>query len=209
MRRYYVVSGILLVLPIIDFAVTAPVLVQEKRQASVDAITMLGKRGDELNWLRLTKYFENYFPKPEESSAARPSSSSPPSGPADGWTDITQPQPSIPEEPSPVSSPDRDHAPPKPGSLTETGYESMKGDAPPGPSTESDHDLTGVHAPLSSPVFSTWFHPDHGLMGAHVPQPNLGPSNPSPLTGSDSDHRLVAEEPPSRPASPTEFDADH
>jgi hypothetical protein len=53
MRRYYIVSGILLILPIINFAVAAPVLVQEKRQAVVDVahipkdvITMLGKRGD-------------------------------------------------------------------------------------------------------------------------------------------------------------------
>jgi hypothetical protein len=144
MRRYYIVSGILLILPIIDFAVAAPVLVQEKRQAGVDvvhipedAITMLGKRGDELNelWLKLFGHPEDHFAKPEESSAARPSSSSPPSGPADGWTDVKQPLPSIPEEPSPVSSPD--HAPPSPGSLTESGYELMKGVAPPGPSVET------------------------------------------------------------------------
>jgi hypothetical protein len=33
MRRYYVVSVILLMLPSIDLTVAAPVLVQEKRQA--------------------------------------------------------------------------------------------------------------------------------------------------------------------------------
>ena len=76
MRRYYIISGILL---IIDLAVAAPVLVQEKRQADVDvvhipedAITMLGKRGDELDklWLKLFKHPENYFfEKPEASSA--------------------------------------------------------------------------------------------------------------------------------------------
>jgi len=38
-------------------------------------------------------------------------------------------------------------------------------------------------------------------MGPHAPQPNLGLSDPN--------HRLVVEEPPSRPASPIEFDADH
>ncbi|KAN0123263.1 hypothetical protein V8E52_003216 [Russula decolorans] len=54
MRRYDIVSGILLILSIIDFALAAPVLVQEKRQASVDVvhipkdvITVLGKRGSE------------------------------------------------------------------------------------------------------------------------------------------------------------------
>ena len=51
MRRYSIVSGILLVLPIIDFAAAAPALVVEKRQAGVDvalipedAVTVLGKR---------------------------------------------------------------------------------------------------------------------------------------------------------------------
>jgi hypothetical protein len=109
MRRYYIVSGILLILPIIDFAVAAPALVQEKRQVGVDAvhipeaaITMLEKRGDELNelWFNYLSHFENYFAKPEESSVARPPPSSPPSGPKDGWTDVSQPLPSIPEEPS-------------------------------------------------------------------------------------------------------------
>ncbi|KAN0105715.1 hypothetical protein V8E52_010771 [Russula decolorans] len=72
--------------------------------------------GDRLNALLLKLFGQpkgHFFAKPEESSAARPSSSSPPSGPTDGWTDVEQPLPSIPEEPSPVSSPDR--APPSPG----------------------------------------------------------------------------------------------
>jgi hypothetical protein len=130
-----------------------------------------------MTWMNVILVFEDHFPKPEESSAARPSSSSPPSGSDHGWVDVEKPQPSIPEEPSPVSSPD--HAPPSPG-----------------PSTESDHELTGVHAPLSSPVVPTWFLTDHGYHGPHAPQAN-------------SDDRLVVGEPPSRPASPTEFDADH
>ena len=52
MRRYYdIVTGILLILSIIDFTLAAPVLVQEKRQAHVDVahvpkdvITVLEKR---------------------------------------------------------------------------------------------------------------------------------------------------------------------
>ena len=336
MRRYYIVSGILLTLPIISFAVAAPVLVQEKHQAVVDVvhipedvITMLGKRGDELDELLLTFIGvpEDHFPKPESSSAARPSLSSPPSapagstdvkqslpsipeepppvsspdhappssdvldelwlhifgdpgddfakpesssaarpsssslpsGPADGWTDVKQPLPSIPEEPPPVSSPDHaplssdvldelwlhifgdpgahfvkpesssatrpsssslpsgpadgwtdvkqplppipeepspvsspDHAPPSPGSLTESGNELMKGDAPPGPSgpassimSSADHELMGADAlpnpgpstdsnpemmdvpPVSSPVSST--NPDRQSMGVDSP----------------------------------------
>ena len=53
---------------------------------------------------------------------------------------------------------------------------------------------------------------DHGLTGVHASHPNLnfGPSesDPRPLTESDSDHRLAVVEPPSRPPSPTNFDAD-
>jgi hypothetical protein len=60
MRRYDIVAGILAILFIIDFALAAPVLAQEKRQARVDVvhmpndlITVLGKRssGDELEEL--------------------------------------------------------------------------------------------------------------------------------------------------------------
>jgi hypothetical protein len=223
MRRYSIVSGILLILPIIDFALAAPVLVQEKRQAGVDVlhtpedtITMLGKRGDELNELWLKLLNEDHFAKPEESSATRPSSGSPPSGPADGWVDVEEQPLSDPGGWSPVSSPV--HTPSSPGSLTESVYENaplgpsspalstmsdadhklVGAHAPPNPglSTESDHELTGVHAPLSSPVFPSWFLTDHGSMG-HGPQEF------------DPDHRLVVEEQPSRPASPTEFDAGH
>ncbi|KAI0271895.1 hypothetical protein BGY98DRAFT_1100142 [Russula aff. rugulosa BPL654] len=196
MRRYHIVSGIILILPIIDFAVAAPVLAQEKRQASIDmelipkdTTAMLEKRGDELDDLsKLMLVYDNhfskpdlvhddYFAKPEEESAAPPSSSSLPSGPDDEWTGVKKPLPPIPEEP-PI---------------------------------ESDHELTSVHAPLSSPVFPTWFNPDSGLTDweAHAPQPNSGPSNPRPSTELDSENMLVAEEPPSRSTSPTELEADH
>jgi hypothetical protein len=174
MRRNYIVSGILLILPIIDFAVAAPMLVQEKHQAGVDAvhipedaITVLGKRGDDLN--KLFFMFEDHFAKPEESSATRPSSSPPSSGSDRGQMNVKilkKPPPSNPEGWSPASS---DHGSPSPGSLKESEYELTKWDASPGPSS-----------------------------------PASGPS-----TESNADHRLVVEEPPSRPASPTEFDADY
>ena len=38
MRRYDIVFGIILILYIIDFALAAPVLVQEKRQAYADVV---------------------------------------------------------------------------------------------------------------------------------------------------------------------------
>jgi hypothetical protein len=92
MRRYDIVSGILLILPIIDFALAAPVLVQEKRQACVDVvhiprdmITVLWKRGpggEEVE--KLAEEFSKTLNKPvdsSESSGAHASPSSAPLGP--------------------------------------------------------------------------------------------------------------------------------
>jgi hypothetical protein len=218
MRRYYIVSRILLILPIIDFAVAAPVLVQEKRQTDVgvvhkpeDAIIILGKRGDNLN--NALFIYEDYIDK---LLAAHPSSRLPPSEPHHGWTNVEQPLPSIAEEEDPMPSTESDH------DWTEVHTSSTMSDADhdwveppalwnPGPSRESGPESTKIHAPLSSPVFPTWFHPDHaddGLLGSHASLPNSGPSNTRPLTELDSGHRLVVEEPPPRPASPTKFNAD-
>ena len=180
MRRYYIVSGILLILPIIDFTVAAPVLIQEKRHVGVDvvhipedAITLLGKRGDADDLDELLRIYEDHFAKPEESSAARPSSA-----------------------------------------MSDADYELVDAHAPPNPgtSTESGHELPEVHAPPPTQVFPTWFHPDHadyGLMGAHSSLPNVGPSNPRPSTEFDSDQKLPVEEQPSKPAPPTKIDRDH
>jgi hypothetical protein len=190
MRRDYMVSGILLILPIIDFAVAAPALVQEKHQAVVDvvhvpedAIATLGKRGDALDEL----FFELFGVPEESSSAARPSA------PADGWTDLKQPLPSIPEEPSPVSSPD--HTSPSTGSSTESGYELMEGDAPPGPSGQAS---------------STMSSADHELMGTHA-LPNPGPSTESdhemmdvPLSSTSPDRQSMGAESPSGKRRKTE-----
>lgn len=194
MRRYYIASSILLILHITDFVVAAPVQVQEKRYAPVDmelvsedAMAMLGKRGDdELDDLIFAyeNYFaqpglvhEDHFAKPEE-PAASPSSTSPPSGPADEGTDVGKTLPTISESEEP-------------------------------PEEESDHELAGVHPPLSTPVLSSWFHQDPGLMEAHAPQPGSALSSMRPSTESDSDQMLVAEEPPSKPPSPTNLDVDH
>jgi hypothetical protein len=65
MRRCDILCGILLVISIINFALAAPVLVQEKRGARVDVvyipkdvITVLGKRTEEDD---LEKMWEDYF----------------------------------------------------------------------------------------------------------------------------------------------------
>ncbi|KAI0276435.1 hypothetical protein BGY98DRAFT_935068 [Russula aff. rugulosa BPL654] len=182
MRRCYIISGILLMLPIIDSAVVAaPVLVQEKPQARVDvahipedATTVFGKRGNE--WNGLLKLL-NQLGKPEDSSAARPSPSSPSSGPAGGRTDVDHSLPFNPDEPPLASSPG--HAPPGPGSLTESQYEPMDWEASvPSDSASStmstaDHELMGAHA-LPNPGLSTVSTADHELMGAHaLPNPGL------------------------------------
>jgi hypothetical protein len=111
MRRYNIVSGILLILSFIDFALAAPVLVQEKRQAWVnlmhipkDVIIMLGKRWDEDLEKLWGEYFDNSGHLQEsgnlESPATYTSSSSAPSEPDHGSTSVVQAAPA----PNPASS---------------------------------------------------------------------------------------------------------
>ena len=198
MRRHFIVSGILLIFPIIDFAVTAPVLVQEKPRAGLDVahtpedvIPVFGKRTDEWSELWLD-FLRSDLAKPEGSSAARPSSyhqssSSPPSGPADGSTGVAQSPPSIPEGPPPVSS--LGYVPPNPGSLKESEYEPVEWEASPPPSgpalsTAPDHELVGAHA-LPNLGLSTVS--DHAVVD--VP-PSLGSAPPI-----ESDHKMEDERP--------------
>jgi hypothetical protein len=104
MRRYDIVSGILLILSIIDFALAAPVPVQEIHPAPVDMVytpkdvMTVGKRtGDE----ELLKWAEdiNKLLNPVDSSDAHASSGSPTPGPEHGTTDVAPASP-----PNPVSS---------------------------------------------------------------------------------------------------------
>jgi hypothetical protein len=99
MRRYDIVTGILLILSIVHFALAAPVLVQGN-QVRVDVVhmpkdltTVLGKRWEE----ELENLGEEYFKtlgKPVESSGTHSSSSSALSGPDNG----------LPPAPNPASS---------------------------------------------------------------------------------------------------------
>jgi hypothetical protein len=97
MRRYDIASGILLILSIIDFALAAPVLVQEKRQASVDVvhiprdvITELGKRMDDEGLGKMVaKYFKTII-QPAESSETHAPLSSAPLGQDHGSTDVLE-----------------------------------------------------------------------------------------------------------------------
>ena len=100
MRRYNILSGILLILSIIDFALAAPVSAQEKRQEHVNAVhipkdvtTVLEERWEE----DLEKLGEEYLKK-----GGKPvdSSSSASSGSDHGSTNAMQP----PVVPNPASS---------------------------------------------------------------------------------------------------------
>jgi hypothetical protein len=227
MRRYDVVSGILLILSIIDFAefaLAAPVLVQEKRQACVDmvhkpkdVITVLGKRGLE-DIEKLVGDFFNTGVKPIDSSDAHASSGSAPHGPnpasstanpglQGAWGESGDP---LPEDQWSYKGDDESHEP-----TYYTPASSVYG---------SDHELTeaDAHAPQPNPNsgpsadsyfdWNYWFPPpprpasptEFGQAQAeHVHQPNPGPS-----TDSDFDWKYwqnLEDPPSSAPASPKEI----
>jgi hypothetical protein len=76
--RLSTVAGVLFIIPIVDFALAAPVLAQEKCQACAEIanipenpVTVFGKRGglgeiEEVGG----RYIENWFAKPEQKPAA-------------------------------------------------------------------------------------------------------------------------------------------
>jgi hypothetical protein len=188
------VFGILLILPIIDFAVAAPVPVQEKLQVGVDvahpedAITMMGKRGDPLEedlYLMLL----NELPKPKLSAASSSSSSRLPK-PADGSTDVERPLSPIPKEPS---------LEPNPASSTANTEPLMKSSSPETTSSMeeflaedwADEDVQGS---------------DHKLTGAAAPQPYTNPRpSKDPHDDFDWDYwmNLRDSPPPKRPKPAT------
>jgi hypothetical protein len=189
MRRYDIVSVILLILSIIDFALAAPVLVQEKRQARVDVVhiprdvitVVLEKRGDE----ELEKMAEEYFKtsgKPVESSDAHASSSPALPGPDDGPANVVQ---------APAPNPALSTAHPNPL----LGPSSPSSTVSSFPNSFSDSDIEFVYEPTSGdevhgePLYtptSAGSGLDHELTGAHAPQPNPNP-NKRPWTDMNPD----------------------
>jgi len=138
----YKLSGILLIVPIVDFALAVPVVVQEKRQARPDMVdipkyqvTMLGKRvGIEEAGEALLPKVKNYFGKPEGSSAAEGSSSSAPSDAGQVSTNAPAPNP--------------------------------------GPSTRPPYVMNkGLKGPLSSSMYPKWFQSDNIILDLHASQP--------------------------------------
>jgi hypothetical protein len=127
MRRYDIAFGILLTLSITDFALAAPVLVQEKGQALVgvvripeDVITVLRKRGSVDDLAKLAEQYLNVDGRPivssdthaspssgsasSSSGSASSSSGSAPSGTDHVSTDEAQAPPSDPA--SSIANPD-------------------------------------------------------------------------------------------------------
>ena len=235
MRRYNIVSGLLLILPFIDFALAAPVLVQEKRQAYVDVvhipkdvITVLRKRGfDDLEKL-VEDFFNTGVKPPIESSDAHASSSSAPPGPDHGSTNVVHAP-----GPNPASSPSL-------GSMQDVWGDALSDQwwykshdeshgqpYTPGPSESGglDHESTGAHAPQPDPDprpstdsyldWNFWVPPlsrpayDSENQVEHVQQPNSGPLADPDF---DWDHWMNSEDPPPptrRPASPNEVGQAH
>jgi hypothetical protein len=236
MRRYDIVSGILLILSIIDFALAAPVLAQENRQASIDTVhipkDVLGKRWEE----NLEKLGEEYFKtggNPVESSATLASSSSVPSGPEYGSTNVMQP---------PAPNPGPSTANPDPlmeasscspstsskqglwarGNCLVTSWVYVLSALKDVDGLQDLHDGLHDDSLLYDPKASG-YSADHERTGAQAPQPNLNP-NPNPTLlihppaepGLDwDDDRINAEDPPASPEDevvhgpPTSPDPDH
>ena len=200
MRRRATVSGILLILSIIDFTLAAPVLVQEKRQTYIDVahlprdvITVLEKRGSELE--KTLELFGTLEKPIESSDAHAPPSSLPPEtghGPTDA---IKAPAPN--PAPSPVN-PDPLESQMSPPSTASSNYEWL---------------YDGNGEPLVPIPTSPESGSGHKLAeaGTHVAQPD---PNPGPSTGPDENFPWEFwsnwESPPRQePAFPKEFGQGH
>ena len=182
MRQCDMVVGVLFILSIINFALAAPVPVQEKGQAWVDVehiprnvITVLGKRGSDE---KLMKDLFGTWKNPVESSQAHTSSSSAAPAPDRGsMNDMEGPvriPASLPTNPEPLMEP-----------LSLSPLSPL--------SEETEKLLEELLATWDKPVESSDAHassssappvPDHGPMNdgkAPAPNPVSSSANPDPL----------------------------
>ena len=209
MRRYEIVTEILLILSIINFALTVPV-VQEKRQARIDvprdAITVLGKR---TKLVGLEAFWKESFEAAGSRSPDTHSSSS--LGPENESTNVMPPP-----APNPASSTTNQvpvikllrgsSSAPNLPSLTQEPW-LYKGDKEL-PATEAASGTPHTATPTSSGYTS----PDDEFAEAHwrdtPPKPDSWPdSEPSTVSDFNWDYRTIPEGPPPlpvRPASPKE-----
>jgi hypothetical protein len=169
----------------VDVEQTVPSIPKEPSQVASSSHALPIPDDDELNKLSLDLYGHRFY---DESLAAHPSLGSPPSGPAaHGWMDLEQPEPSITNEPSQVTSPG--HAPPSPGddvlnklSLDLYGHRF------------SDESLAG-HPSWGSPPSG----PAHGWIGVEQPVPSMSnepsqvasPGHAQPSPGDDVLSKLL------------------
>ena len=182
-------------LSIIDFALAAPVLVQEKRQTSVDGVqmprdvtTMLGKRMDD-DFNEFYRLVDDYFktwkePDQVESSDAHGSSNTAPPGTDHGSTNVAQApatNPALPTaNPNPLVEPSSSPGPESQALSDSEDYEWLfepESDDVIGTATSSGHGLD--HELSSVPP-----GPDHGLTNvvqAPAPDPASSKASPIPL----------------------------
>jgi hypothetical protein len=216
MWRYDIVSGILLILSIIDFAIAAPISVQEKRQTCVDVvnipkdvITVLGKRGEE-ELAKLAEGLAKTWGKPIDSSDGHTLSSSSPPGPDHEPTDVVQGP-----APNPASSTANSGLLMEPSSPTSTGAISNsfedrfnaawdKAHSDKGSDTSSGSMFTAMSTEYGSDTEPEWATAHAEWATEHVDEVNPIPI-PGPSTGADPyfdwEHWQNAPSPP-KPLSP-------
>ena len=178
MHRYNVVSWTLLILTVITFALAAPVLVQEKRQACVDVmqvpkdvITVLEKRArdQDLEWLWNEfglRYQENVQGNLDQ--AVHPELAPPPNAPPPNPADVQEPEIHAPppnpaeaqvpegheppQNPVEVQVPEVHAQPPNPAEA-----QVPEEHEPPQYAADSDHESMDLDddAPPASPGWST------------------------------------------------------
>jgi hypothetical protein len=213
MRRYDIVSGILLILSIIDFALAAPISAQEKRQTCVDVvnipkdvITVLGKRGEE-ELAKLAEEFAKTWGKPIDSSDVHTSSSSAPPGPDHESTDVVQgPAPNTASSTANSGLLMQPSSPPSTGAIPDSfedrfnaAWDKAWDKADKGSDTSLGSMFTSEYGSDTEPEWAT----------AHVDKVNPIPIPiPGPSTGADPyfdwEHWQNAPSPP-KPSSPNEF----
>jgi hypothetical protein len=194
MRRYNIVSRILLILTAITFALAVPVPVQEKRRSRVDkehvpedVITVLGKRTREQDMLRdgLRLLWGNRNPGALRLQRPAPPPDAPPPNPAE----VHVPEEHVPPQPEnpagvhvPEPGPEIDEPPQNPA---DSDHESMEldDDAPPG-SPESGPSHSQPTSPKWSAESEDW----------HTAPPSVGSST---VSGSDPDRWSTISNPPS------------
>jgi hypothetical protein len=196
MRLYNIASGTLLILPVIDFALAAPVQIQRDSRASADVvhtprdmITVLEKRMDGEGWL---EKIATYFGPLDESVGsldAHVSSSSAPPGPDHGDA-----QPPNPE--SSTANPDNGSVEPSSSSSTTSKFDKEEvinnqalathydafPNRPPAPDSGSfDHRITSYWPDWDTHDDVLW---KEGPDAPHAPAPNSESSAANPDHGS-------------------------